>query len=39
MRFGFTPLYIGYADVDRAIDQLTAVLGGAEWSRTPSATR
>ena len=31
-RFGFNPLYNGSADIDRAIDQLGAVLDNAEWS-------
>jgi kynureninase len=33
LRFGFTPLYIGFADVWHAVDQLCAVLGSAEWQR------
>jgi kynureninase len=31
LRFGFTPLYIGYADVWRAVEQLFQVMEKAEW--------
>ena len=31
LRFGFTPLYIGYADVWHAVDQLHQVLDSGEW--------
>jgi kynureninase len=31
LRFGFTPLYIGYADVWRAADHLRQVLDSGEW--------
>ncbi len=31
LRFGFTPLYIGYADVWRAADQLLQVMQSGEW--------
>ena len=31
LRFGFTPLYIGYADVWRAVAQLLQVMESGEW--------
>jgi kynureninase len=31
LRFGFTPLYIGYADVWRAVEQLFQVMEKDEW--------
>jgi kynureninase len=31
LRFGFTPLYIGYADVWRAVEQLRQVMESGEW--------
>ncbi len=33
LRFGFTPLYIGYEDVWHAVDQLAQVLHTQEWRR------
>jgi kynureninase len=33
LRFGFTPLYIGEAEVDRAATILAEVMGGALWDR------
>ena len=33
LRFGFTPLYIGFEDVWSAVEQLRQVLEGAEWQR------
>jgi kynureninase len=33
MRFGFTPLYVGYEDVWRAVDALHDVLGSRTWDR------
>lgn len=33
LRFGFTPLYIGAADVRRAVDILQQVIDGALWDR------
>jgi kynureninase len=33
MRFGFTPLYIGEAEVDRAVAVLAEVMGGRLWDR------
>jgi kynureninase len=31
LRFGFTPLYIGYADVWHAADHLVQVMQSGEW--------
>ena len=33
LRFGFTPLYVGYEDVWNAADQLKQVLDSADWRR------
>ncbi|TWO69377.1 kynureninase [Caenimonas sedimenti] len=33
LRFGFTPLYIGYEDVWHAVEHLAAVLASEEWRR------
>jgi len=33
LRFGFTPLYIGFEDVWNAVEQLRQVLDGNEWRR------
>lgn len=33
LRFGFTPLYLGFADVWDAVEHLKQVLGNAEWQR------
>jgi kynureninase len=33
LRFGFTPLYIGYEDVWNAVEQLRQVLESAEWKK------
>lgn len=33
MRFGFAPLYIGYADVWDAVEHLSQILEGQEWKR------
>jgi len=33
LRFGFTPLYIGYEDVWNAVEHLRQVLDAAEWQR------
>ena len=33
LRFGFTPLYLGYADVWNAVEQLRLVLETSEWER------
>lgn len=39
MRFGFTPLYVGYADVWDAVDVLTDVLTTEVWREPKYATR
>jgi len=31
LRFGFTPLYIGFADVWHAVEQLHQVMQSGEW--------
>ena len=31
LRFGFTPLYVGYADVWRAAEHLCQVMHSGEW--------
>ncbi|MFN3570020.1 MAG: kynureninase, partial [Polaromonas sp.] len=33
LRFGFTPLYLGFEDVWHAVDHLKQVLETAEWQR------
>ena len=33
LRFGFTPLYVGYEDVWRAVEHLKQVLETAEWKK------
>jgi kynureninase len=33
LRFGFTPLYIGYADVWDAVEHLRQVLDSGEWKQ------
>jgi kynureninase len=33
LRFGFTPLYVGFEDVWNAVEHLHQVLQGAEWQR------
>jgi kynureninase len=33
LRFGFTPLYLGYQDVWNAVEQLAQVLQSGEWRR------
>jgi len=33
LRFGFTPLYIGFADVYDAVEQLRQVLASGEWKQ------
>src|SRR5262249_388017 len=33
LRFGFTPLYIGFADVWNAVEHLRQVLESGEWQR------
>ena len=39
MRFGFTPLYIGYADVWKAVDVLANVLNTGAWKDPRFAVR
>jgi kynureninase len=39
LRFGFAPLYVGYADVWDAVQALHQVLSGREWQRTEFQTR
>ena len=31
LRFGFTPLYLGYADVWHAVEQLREVMESGQW--------
>ena len=31
LRFGFTPLYLGYADVFEAVERLVAIMRGGTW--------
>ena len=33
LRFGFTPLYVGFEDVWNAVEHLRQVLEAAEWRR------
>jgi kynureninase len=33
LRFGFTPLYIGFEDVWHAVEHLRQVLESREWTR------
>src|SRR5690606_5382608 len=33
MRFGFTPLFIGEAEVDKAVETLAAILADGSWDR------
>ena len=33
LRFGFTPLYLGFADVWHAVEHLRQVLETAEWQQ------
>ncbi|WP_394729216.1 kynureninase [Altererythrobacter sp. GH1-8] len=33
MRFGITPLYLGYADIVEAVDRLRAVCANRDWDR------
>lgn len=39
LRFGFTPLYVGFADVWRAADHLQAVIASSEWRAPQFALR
>ncbi len=33
VRFGFTPLYVGYADVWDAVDRLVTIMDDGIWKR------
>lgn len=33
VRFGFTPLYVGYADVWDAVDRLARIMDGDIWKQ------
>ena len=35
LRFGFTPLYLGFEDVWQAVEHLTQVLESGEWKNSP----
>ena len=39
LRFGFTPLYLEYEDVWRAVEQLRQVLDSGEWRRPEFSQR
>lgn len=39
LRFGLTPLYLGYEDVWRAVDRLAAILDSASWRDPRFAVR
>jgi kynureninase len=39
LRFGFTPLYLGYEDVWNAVDQLQQVLQSEEWRKPEFNTK
>lgn len=39
LRFGFTPLYIGLAEVDRAVDILADIMATGAWDRPEYRTR
>jgi kynureninase len=39
LRFGFTPLYLGFDDVWHAVEQLRQVLGSGEWQRPEFNTK
>ena len=39
LRFGFTPLYLGYADVYDAVEHLVQVMEGSEWDVDAFRTR
>jgi kynureninase len=39
LRFGFTPLYTGFADVWHAVDQLCQVMTSGQWQDSPFAQR
>jgi kynureninase len=39
LRFGFTPLYIGFDEVDRAVDILAGIMASGSWDRPEFKTR
>ena len=39
LRFGFTPLYIGFDEVDRAVDILSRIMATRAWDRPEFKTR
>jgi kynureninase len=39
MRFGITPLYLGEAEIDRAVEILAQVIDGRLWDRPGFTTR
>jgi kynureninase len=39
LRFGFTPLFIGAGDVDRAIEILAGIMTTGSWDRPEFKTR
>jgi kynureninase len=39
LRFGFTPLYLGFEDVWNAVEHLREVLASGEWQRPNSTAR
>ncbi|MEZ5754700.1 MAG: kynureninase [Paracoccaceae bacterium] len=39
LRFGFTPLYIGFDEVDRAVEILAGIMASGSWDRPEFKTR
>ena len=39
LRFGFTPLYIGFDEVDRAVEILSRIMATLAWDRPEFKTR
>lgn len=39
LRFGFTPLYIGFDEVDRAVEILAQIMASGSWDRPEFKTR
>ena len=39
LRFGFTPLYIGFDEVDRAVEILSRIMATGSWDRPEFKTR
>ena len=39
LRFGITPLYLGAAEIDAAVERMGAVMDGAEWDRPEHRAR